>query len=60
MTPEDAYQWLVQHSRETAYFISMGHVLGWDQRTQIPSMPTAIINLPCWPNGFTPGLPTPR
>ena len=37
MTPEDAYQWLVQHSRETAYFISMGHVLGWDQRTQIPS-----------------------
>jgi carboxypeptidase Taq len=36
MTPEDAYEWLVQHSRETAYFISMGHVLGWDQRTQIP------------------------
>jgi carboxypeptidase Taq len=36
MTPEDAYQWLVQHSQETAYFISMGQLLGWDQRTQIP------------------------
>jgi carboxypeptidase Taq len=36
MTPDEAYQWLVEHSRETAYLISMGHVLGWDQRTQIP------------------------
>jgi carboxypeptidase Taq len=36
MTPEDAYQWLMQHSQETAYYVSMGHVLGWDQRTYIP------------------------
>jgi len=36
MTPEEAYQWLVEHSKETAYFISMGQVLGWDQRTYIP------------------------
>jgi len=36
MPPEEAYQWLVQHSRETAYLQSMGHLLGWDQRTQIP------------------------
>ncbi|MFZ5449295.1 MAG: carboxypeptidase M32 [Thermodesulfobacteriota bacterium] len=36
MTPEEAYQWLEQHSRETAYYISMGHLLGWDQRTHIP------------------------
>lgn len=36
MTPEEAYQWLVQHSIETAYYLSMGQVLGWDQRTQIP------------------------
>jgi carboxypeptidase Taq len=36
MTPEDAYQWLVQHSQETAYYVSIGHVLGWDQRTHIP------------------------
>ena len=36
MTPDDAYQWLTEHSRETAYLISMGQVLGWDQRTHIP------------------------
>ncbi|MCK9375803.1 MAG: carboxypeptidase M32 [Syntrophobacterales bacterium] len=36
MTPEAAYQWLAQHSRETAYYESMGQLLGWDQRTQIP------------------------
>jgi carboxypeptidase Taq len=36
MNPEDAYQWLVQHSQETAYYHSIGHVLGWDQRTHIP------------------------
>jgi carboxypeptidase Taq len=36
MTPKDAYQWLVQHSQETAYYVSMGQVLGWDQRTHIP------------------------
>jgi carboxypeptidase Taq len=36
VTSEDAYQWLVRHSLETAYLISMGQVLGWDQRTHIP------------------------
>ena len=36
MTPEEAYRWLAEHSRETAYLISMGQVLGWDQRTHIP------------------------
>ena len=36
MTPDDAYRWLAEHSRETAYMISMGQVLGWDQRTYIP------------------------
>jgi carboxypeptidase Taq len=36
MTPDAAYQWLAEHSRETAYLKSMGHLLGWDQRTQIP------------------------
>ncbi len=36
MTPEAAYQWLAQHSRETSYYESMGQLLGWDQRTQIP------------------------
>jgi carboxypeptidase Taq len=37
VTPDEAYQWLVEHSRETAYYRSMGHLLGWDQRTQIPA-----------------------
>jgi carboxypeptidase Taq len=36
VTANEAYQWLVEHSRETAYLKSMGHLLGWDQRTQIP------------------------
>jgi carboxypeptidase Taq len=36
MTLEEIYQWLVQHSQETAYYNSMGQVLGWDQRTHIP------------------------
>ena len=36
MTPDEAYQWLVEHGRETAYLKSMSHLLGWDQRTQIP------------------------
>ncbi len=36
MTPDDAYQWLTEHSLETAYLKSMGQVLGWDQRTHIP------------------------
>ncbi len=36
MSPEDAYQWLKQHSLETSHLDSLGHLLGWDQRTQIP------------------------
>jgi len=36
MSPEDAYQWLKQDSLETAHFTSLGRLLGWDQRTQIP------------------------
>ena len=36
MTPQDAYEWLRQHSRETEHLDSIGHLLGWDQRTQIP------------------------
>jgi carboxypeptidase Taq len=37
VTPEAAYQWLTEHSLETAYMKSMGRVLGWDQRTHIPA-----------------------
>jgi carboxypeptidase Taq len=36
MTPQEAYEWLREHSLETAHLQSMGHLLGWDQRTQIP------------------------
>jgi len=48
MTADAAYQWLVQHSRETAYLKSMGQVLGWDQRTHIPpkAMSTATTSSP--------------
>ena len=37
MTPEEAYKWLEEDSRETAYLKSMGQLLGWDQRTYIPA-----------------------
>jgi carboxypeptidase Taq len=36
MTPQDAYEWLRQHSLETSHLDAIGHLLGWDQRTQIP------------------------
>jgi carboxypeptidase Taq len=36
VTPEEAYQWLVQHSRETTHLRAIGHLLSWDQRTQLP------------------------
>ncbi len=36
MTLDEAYQWLVEHSLETAYMKSMSRLLGWDQRTHIP------------------------
>jgi len=36
MTAKEAYQWLVGHSRETAYLRSIQKLLAWDQRTYIP------------------------
>jgi carboxypeptidase Taq len=36
MTPEESYQWLVAHSRETAILQSVEQLLAWDQRTCIP------------------------
>ncbi len=36
-TPQDAYEWLRQNSLEIAHLQSIGHLLGWDQRTMIPA-----------------------
>ena len=36
MTPETAYQNLVEFQRETAYLASLGALAAWDQRTMIP------------------------
>lgn len=36
MTPDEAYQWLTTHSRETALLGSVNRLLAWDQRTYIP------------------------
>jgi carboxypeptidase Taq len=36
MTPEESYQYLADHSRETTILISVEQLLGWDQRTCIP------------------------
>lgn len=36
MKSQEAYEWLVSRSREIAYLDSMGSLLGWDQRTNIP------------------------
>ena len=36
MNPEEAYQWLAAHSRETALLNSVEQLLAWDQRTVIP------------------------
>ena len=36
MNPEQAYQWLATHNRETALLGSVKRVLAWDQRTYIP------------------------
>jgi carboxypeptidase Taq len=36
VTPETSYQWLLEHSRETAYLRSVKKLLAWDQRTHIP------------------------
>ncbi|TBH15245.1 carboxypeptidase M32 [Thermus thermamylovorans] len=36
MTPEAAYQHLLEFQRETAYLASLGALAAWDQRTMIP------------------------
>lgn len=36
MKSQEAYEWLVDHSRKIAYLDSMQSLLGWDQRTHIP------------------------
>ncbi len=36
MNPEQAYQWLGTHSRETALLKSVNRLLAWDHRTYIP------------------------
>ncbi|RTG95260.1 carboxypeptidase M32 [Thermus scotoductus] len=36
MTPEAAYQKLLEFQRETAYLASLGALAAWDQRTMIP------------------------
>lgn len=36
MTPEAAYQNLLEFQRETAYLASLGALAAWDQRTMIP------------------------
>jgi carboxypeptidase Taq len=36
MNPEQAYQWLADHNRETALLASAEQLLAWDQRTFIP------------------------
>lgn len=36
MTPQDAYHWLLEYSRESAYLASFGKLAGWDQATYIP------------------------
>ena len=36
MNPEQAYQWLATHSRDTALLTSVNRLLAWDHRTYIP------------------------
>ncbi|MFP5214180.1 MAG: carboxypeptidase M32 [Acidobacteriota bacterium] len=36
MNPREAYEWLVNHNRETAYLESTAELMAWDQRTFIP------------------------
>ncbi|RDI96653.1 carboxypeptidase M32 [Meiothermus sp. QL-1] len=36
MTAQEAYQWLLQHYRESAYLESFGKLAGWDQATYLP------------------------
>ena len=37
MTPQDAYDWLVEHYTDTAYLFSSAELVAWDQRTYIPA-----------------------
>lgn len=37
MTPATAYQWLLEHYKETAYLQSSESLLSWDMRTFIPT-----------------------
>ncbi len=37
MTPATAYQWLLNHYKETAYLQSTDGLLAWDMRTFIPA-----------------------
>lgn len=36
MTPQEAYRWLLEHNRETAYLASFARLAGWDQATYTP------------------------
>ncbi len=36
MTAQEAYRWLWEHSRETAYLASLGKLAAWDQAAYIP------------------------
>jgi carboxypeptidase Taq len=36
MTAQEAYRWLLEHSRESAYLASFGKLAGWDQATYTP------------------------
>ena len=37
MNKQEAYDWLLNQHKETSYLESMRNLLGWDQRTQMPS-----------------------
>ena len=60
MTSEEAYDWLRQHSLETAHLRSLGRCWVGTSAPRFPprAMRTATPNSPCWPNGYTKRLPT--
>lgn len=55
VTPEAAYQNLLEFQRETAYLASLGALAAWDQRTMIPKKgtPTGPSRWPPWPSSCT-------
>lgn len=55
MTPEAAYQNLLEFQRETAYLASLGALAAWDQRTMIPKRGTSTApgRWPPWPGSST-------